>query len=117
MANHIVRADTRGRLVVISRWDKVGVRDGQRTSIPFSDPAQAIERCQAECEADLTIDFWNKADNGQMQALAPVLNDFAKMEELSAVENLDALDRVLDDANDVDRYIDQLFIAHFEGHQ
>lgn len=47
MASHIVRADERGNLVVIS---------GSRRTMPFTLPAQAIERCRDECEADRIID-------------------------------------------------------------
>ncbi len=77
----------------------LAVIDTQRRQIvgvvPFADPAQAVARCKAECAAD----------------------------RMTACENLDAIDRVLDDANEedviqraIDDEIEDLWRAHFEGH-
>jgi hypothetical protein len=53
MSNHIVRADSRGNLRVISKID--GQAEVARITVPFSDPMQAFARCMAECRADQII--------------------------------------------------------------
>lgn len=59
MANHIVRPDWRGNLVVISR-STISPGKSYRSDFPYAEPAQAFARCMAECQVDVMIDAIQK---------------------------------------------------------
>lgn len=57
MANHIVRPDWRGNLVVITTSPLSG--RVYRSAFPYAEPKQAFAHCMAECQADQTIERMN----------------------------------------------------------